>query len=224
MQSNHLHLFDQVSKTVNYLSLPANRERMGLGASTPFGVYYDTEFAPVHADYLQKYVTWNDPTTRTPAATKAFMNAEKALKKAYRNMYTSLLKTNPLVSDEDLTDMELPPHPSGERHPSPIATDYPGFKILTNIIRRLTVVFFDNTNEARAKPPGQHGAEIRWVILDTPPVDVGELIHSSFDTRSPFTLDFEGHERGKTVYFALCWENTRGAKGPYSPIESAIIP
>jgi hypothetical protein len=31
-------------------------------------------------------------------------------------------------------------------------------------------------------------------------------------------------QRGKTVYFALRWENTRGEKGPWSEIMSAIIP
>jgi hypothetical protein len=45
--------------------------------------------------------------------------------------------------------------------------------------------------------------EIRRAISDTPIVDVTELIHSSFDTRTPFTLEFQGHERGKTVYFCL---------------------
>ena len=84
--------------------------------------------------------------------------------------------------------------------------------------------FFDSANEARAKPAGQHGAEILWAILDAPPAHLGDLVHSAFDTHSPYTLSFDESERGKTVYFALCWENTRGEKGPYSPIESAIVP
>jgi hypothetical protein len=35
---------------------------------------------------------------------------------------------------------------------------------------------------------------------------------------------FENDQRGKTVYFALRWENTRGEKGPWSAIQIAIIP
>jgi hypothetical protein len=50
------------------------------------------------------------------------------------------------------------------------------------------------------------------------------LIHSEFDTASPFTLNFQGHERGKTVYFCLRWENTVGEKGPWGEIYSAIVP
>jgi hypothetical protein len=51
-----------------------------------------------------------------------------------------------------------------------------------------------------------------------------QLVQSSFHTRSPFTLEFHGAERGKTVYFALRWENTRGEKGPFGPVQSAIVP
>jgi hypothetical protein len=53
---------------------------------------------------------------------------------------------------------------------------------------------------------------------------VEDLIHSAFDTRSPFTLSFDENQRGKTVYFCLRWENTRGEKGPWSEIVSGIIP
>lgn len=38
------------------------------------------------------------------------------------------------------------------------------------------------------------------------------------------TLTFDENQRGKTVYFALRWENTRGEKGPWSQIVSSIIP
>ncbi|MDR0609502.1 MAG: hypothetical protein LBG58_15030, partial [Planctomycetaceae bacterium] len=63
-----------------------------------------------------------------------------------------------------------------------------------------------------------------WAILDTPPTKISDLTHSSFDTRSPLTLEFDEDQRGKCVYFCLRWENTRGIKGPWSEIISAIIP
>ncbi|MDR2362267.1 MAG: hypothetical protein LBD91_06005 [Prevotellaceae bacterium] len=34
----------------------------------------------------------------------------------------------------------------------------------------------------------------------------------------------DGQHCGKTVYFALRWENTRGEKGPWSDIMSATVP
>jgi hypothetical protein len=39
------------------------------------------------------------------------------------------------------------------------------------------------------------------------------MTHSAVNTHSPCTFIFEHDQRGKTVYFALRWENTRGEKG-----------
>ncbi|MDR2692356.1 MAG: hypothetical protein LBB73_08750, partial [Dysgonamonadaceae bacterium] len=90
---------------------------------------------------------------------------------------------------------------------------------------RLTFRFYEKEGDhKRAKPEGQHGAEIAWIISDEAPAKWIELANSSFDTRSPFTLKFENDRRGKSVFFALRWENTRGEKGPWSPITQAIIP
>ncbi|MDR3235698.1 MAG: hypothetical protein LBT48_03095, partial [Prevotellaceae bacterium] len=102
-------------------------------------------------------------------------------------------------------------------------TTMPFFEIDSSVIRRLIIHFFDQDTK-KAKPAGVHGAEIRWAIRDEPVVDVEDLTNSSFDTRTPFTLEFKGHERGQTVYFCLCWENTTGEKGPWSEIVGAIIP
>jgi hypothetical protein len=69
-----------------------------------------------------------------------------------------------------------------------------------------------------------HGAEARWVLSQTPPVDWSELQNSDFATRSPFRLTFEGHDRGKWLYFAVRWETNRGKKGPWTDIASCIVP
>jgi hypothetical protein len=83
----------------------------------------------------------------------------------------------------------------------------------------------DSISGRKAKPAGVHGFKIAWVILDTPPTDWSQLTHSSFSTQTPFRLSsFSGNERGKIVYFALRWENTRGVKGPWTEITNAIIP
>jgi hypothetical protein len=45
-----------------------------------------------------------------------------------------------------------------------------------------------------------------------------------FDTNSPLDIEFTEEDRGKVVWFAVRWENTRGEKGPWSEIYFAIIP
>jgi hypothetical protein len=41
---------------------------------------------------------------------------------------------------------------------------------------------------------------------------------------TPHVLEFTEEERGKTVYVAICWQNEKGQKGPWSEIENAIVP
>jgi hypothetical protein len=43
-------------------------------------------------------------------------------------------------------------------------------------------------------------------------------------TVKPYTLRFDETERGKTVYVALCWQNQRGQLGPWTGMQSTIVP
>jgi hypothetical protein len=119
--------------------------------------------------------------------------------------------------------MGLPVHKT-TRTPAPVATTFPTFVVNSGTIRRLIIDFFDPESRSRGKPFGQHGAEIRWMISAEPIINILDLLHSSFDTHTPVTLEFTGDQHDKTVYLALCRENTRGVKGPWSEIVSAIVP
>jgi hypothetical protein len=189
--------------------------------NVPAGVFAALETLGMTWDAA--YATASKPETRTSAAVLEKNNARKALVAEIRKDVAAYITSNPDVPTVDRENMHLPIHKT-TRTRSPIAITYPDFDVDSSVIRRLTIHFYDQGSISKAKPEGQHGAEIRWAICDIPPVDVSELVHSSFDTRTPFTLEFEGHQRGKTAYFCLCWENTRGEKGPWSKIQSAIIP
>ncbi|MDR3133326.1 MAG: hypothetical protein LBU42_04805, partial [Prevotellaceae bacterium] len=182
---------------------------------------------PAFNDYSSAYVGWISPADRTQVVIDRLERAEAAFTPLYRQLYTGMLRNSLVVTNTDLLEMGLPKRPSGERTPAPVATTSPASKVNTGTQRRVIIYFSDQHNNeetSREKPPGQHGAEIRWAVLEVAPVDISALTHSSFDTRSPFTLDFEGHDRGKHLYYSLCWENTRGEKGPYSPIVEVVIP
>jgi hypothetical protein len=61
-------------------------------------------------------------------------------------------------------------------------------------------------------------------LLDAPPADISALSRSVLATRTPHILEFTEEERAKTVYIAVCWQNEKGERGPFSEIESAIVP
>jgi hypothetical protein len=70
----------------------------------------------------------------------------------------------------------------------------------------------------------QNGAVIVYAVLAEPPADPDALTRSVLATRTPHVFEFTEEERGKTVYVAICWQNEKGEKGPWSEIESAIVP
>jgi hypothetical protein len=174
--------------------------------------------------YAQKLEVANADATRTPMNIRGKNAAKKVLKTHVRKSVGEYLIRNHLLTEEDLEMLGLPIHKT-TRTPTPVAESYPDFDIDSSMLRCLIIHFFEKDgSHKRAKPAGQHGAEICWAISDVPIVNVEDLTHSAFDTRTPLTLEFKGDQRGKTVYLALRWENTRGEKGHWSPIQSAIIP
>jgi hypothetical protein len=83
---------------------------------------------------------------------------------------------------------------------------------------------FGESATSKAKLKDQHGVEIASVIADSKPLEIDDLNRSSFDTHTPMILSFKESERGKTLWYAARWENTRGEKGPWSEIFSVVIP
>jgi hypothetical protein len=53
---------------------------------------------------------------------------------------------------------------------------------------------------------------------------IAEHANANMATWNLVTLEFEEEARGKTVWFCLRWENTRGEKGPWSEFLNAIVP
>jgi hypothetical protein len=224
LPQNHEALYGQATSTLTYFQNSQNRKRMGFSPGTVQGLWFDTEFVPSFENFRVAFDAWKEPSQRNPIKTEKLKEAESAFRPVYRKLYTGFLKESPVVTDDDLVAMGMPTRHTG-RVPAPVATTYPAFTIDSATIRRLVIHFFDQLKKkSKGKPDGQHGAEIRWAILAAPPTKIDDLIHSAFDTHTPFTLDFDEDQRGKTVYFCLRWENTRGEKGPWSEIVSAIIP
>ena len=224
LQRNHTALKEQATRTVNYFMLPGNFVRLGFASDSPQMEWFSTVFDPAYTKFLVAYKAWEDPSERTPLKITDLDLAEKEFKPVYRLLYTGFLKTNPLVTDHDLEAMGMPKR-NTKRKPSPVAAKAPDCDIDTSVQAHVTFHFFEKDGDhKRAKPEGQHGVEIGWVISDVAPTQWSELIHSGFDTRSPFTLKFESNQCGKTLYYALRWENTRGEKGPWSRITPVIIP
>jgi hypothetical protein len=159
----------------------------------------------------------------TPVETETKKDARKSAEDVIRPFKRRYLD-DPPVTNGDRVAMELPVH-DGTRTPDKAPETRPEAESDSSEIRQLGIHFKDRGAKTRAKPHGVHGAEIRWNMQDQAPVDIeAELVHSDFDTASPFTLVFGEADRGKRVYYALRWESITNLKGGWSEIYSAIVP
>jgi hypothetical protein len=175
------------------------------------------------ANFAAAFGLYDNPQTHTPAAVTAKREAHKAAETGIRALLKAYVTFNPLVTDEDRRNMQLPIHKT-TRTDAPVPTTLPEVEVKSPAPAVVELHFHDSGSTNRAKPEGVHGVEIGWEILDTPPDDWSKLTHSAFDTHTPYVFTFSGLERGKILYFALRWENTRGEKGHWTEIQSTIIP
>ena len=110
--------------------------------------------------------------------------------------------------------------------PSGPPTSRPLVKIECSRLRHVIDFMDVNTPTRKAKPPGVSGAEI-WVKLlpvgQAPPSDPHDLDFVALDTKTPYTLDFDGADGGKNAHYMLRWMSTRSEPGPWSETVSVTV-
>jgi hypothetical protein len=204
-----------------------NEVRIGFDEKTPFGKWFRAEINAMFPELQSAFNDWEDISKRTSVVIARFNRLRKKFEANIREL-VHILKSYPaeLIPDDDLVEMGIPPRFDGTREQAPVETEAPGVTLSIAFPSTVTAKFFNVLTGKRGKPAGQHGVEARWVIFDTPRefVHYDDMPHSLFDTRSPFVLALDDHNRGKYLYIAFRWENTRGEKGPFSQIYGIMIP
>jgi hypothetical protein len=163
-----------------------------------------------------------DSPTKTSIIVAEKNAARKTLVAEIRELVGFRLK-NPIITNAQRVALGLHVHDTTPTS-IPVPTTRPELDIDVRDVRRLKVSFHDQDTISKAKPYGVNGAVIIYAVLDAPPADHSALSRNVLATRTPHILEFSEEERGKTVYVAICWQNEKGQKGPWSEIENAIIP
>ena len=184
--------------------------------------WLDNILLPAKSEWISAWAEYQSPITRTMMITFTKNNRRKIYEKLLRKL-VKILQASTRVTDKDLTLMKIA-IPTYGRTTTPVPETYPVATVDCSVIRRLGIHYRDSNNWSIAKPYRVHGAEIKWGIDVELSVSPATLPNSSFNTRTPFILEFTENERGKTVHFCLRWENTVGAKGPWGEIATAIVP
>ena len=155
-----------------------------------------------------------------------------------RNIKTRRFFSPPLT-DADYISLELRPKttiktpilpPTGQAEAE---VSYPGVHLLLLRIRPLSGTVIDPRVVHGFRifygilPPG--GATIEQATgsqryLMKPPQAGDDLPHSKFTRRKKELFDFNAGDSGKTVYFCIQYENSKGQAGPWGPLFQATIP
>jgi hypothetical protein len=218
MSGSESKFFDWAEYTFPYATSPENTAKWALPADA-----VSEDLLTAYKELGINYLRATNPETRTTASIQAKNNSIKHFKSIFRKYIKAYITYNPRVTDEDRKIMQLPLHDT-KPTPAPVADKTPFTKLDLPTPGTVVISFGDQEGARKRKPAGQNGAELAYAILDNKPMDWEDLTHSTFSTHSPFRLSFKGTERGKTLYFALRWQNTRGEKGPWTEIMNVIIP
>jgi hypothetical protein len=124
------------------------------------------------------------------------------------------MQANPAVTDTQRAAMQITV-PDTTPTPAPVPTTRPVGKIDTSERLRHTIEFRDEaTPTSRAKPAGVSACEL-WLFVGTTAPTGPEAMHlQAVDRSTPYLMEFESSDAGKTAWWALRWVNTRGEHGP----------
>jgi len=139
-----------------------------------------------------------------------------------RLIHRTKLFSPPLIGS-DYVSLGLHPHDTTPTR-EPVPSTVPEIEAVTTVIRELTFRFRDFGARTWAKPDHVASIDFRWEIKEARPHHVEEIIGVEGFSSGPFTLSFSEEQRGQRVFFAARWVNSRREGGPWSDIESAVIP
>ena len=197
--------------------ITANRAALGVSTGTL------TDLTAAQTDWTGKYATHQ--------ATQAQAVSDRQAKDDSRNAYEALIRStvgqiqkNPAVTDTQRAAMQITV-PSGTHTPAPTPTSRPVGTVDTSQRLMHKIEFRDEaTPTSRAKPAGVAACELYLFIGTTAPAGPDAMHLQAVDKSTPYLMEFDSADAGKTAWWALRWVNTRGEHGPWSATVSGTIP
>jgi len=202
-----------VNNFVTYAN--ANLAALGLVAA---------DMTPVTANQT----TWNTNFTAHIAAKNAAQAAKQSKDEARRALASVIrplvrrLQASPAVSDAERAALGITVPSAGGTIGAP--TTAPICTIECGSRLQQTLRFVDSATPTRkAKPHGAIGVEIWNKVGATPPSGEGDLRFVAVDTNSPYVMNFDSADGGKTNYVWMRWVSPTGERGPWSEQAQATI-
>jgi hypothetical protein len=162
---------------------------------------------------------------KTKADTQDKNDRKAALETECRAIAQEFLMHSSKITNTDRVRLGL--HvPDTTRTPVGVPAHAPLFVLeRTKVACRFLLRIMDSETGKEAVPYGYNGAVVFYGVFDEPPSGPEKLPKSVLASTCIFPLnDFKPEEEGRRAYIALQWENEHGQRGPWSDMQSMIVP
>lgn len=158
------------------------------------------------------------------AAARASNQNKEDLRKVWEMLDRDLNARLARASDEHRAGMNLKVRDTVKTATGRVESFPLGVIDISQILQHLIAFRDSATPDSRRKPDNAFGCDIWYKIGGDAPVDIEkDCEQAAIDRSSPYLLQFDGTDGGKTVYYALRWIGLDGSKGAWSPILTATI-
>lgn len=182
------------------------------------------ELETLVADYATKVTAMQNPNVgRVEIREKNLVKTK--LVKEVRELVQGFIAKNPNVTEADKLSMGLRVHdntPTTVLDPVGLATATVSFPSSMQLMLHLKSV-----EESQDDMRAYYGFRIYYGLYaagETPPRDGLDLRQSRFTRRKKERFSFLPSDIGKTAYFSIRYENSKGKAGPWGPMISTLIP
>ena len=172
---------------------------------------------------LDNWTNWYEQSLNEELTNKLIVSnkdaASENLEAALNVVYGDLPQSKLTKDDRNTLHLQLP---SNKRTPAGVPTTRPVGQVLNGSLLEHKITFTDEDGK-RGKPEKVRGCQIFCKEGITPPEDEREMRLLASDASSPYVHKFSFSDAGKTFYYRLRWENSRGEAGPWSAFISGVV-
>jgi hypothetical protein len=123
------------------------------------------------------------------------------------------------VSEKDY--LGIKPHNPPTPHPTPASQPDTDVRNTRNNFEHEVRAL--NAEGSAVKPDDAYGVAFAWQVGGERPATGADLPKGEFSRKPVKVVRHTEADKGKTAYYATAYENSKGEKGPWSPVVEAVI-
>ncbi|GAB6391714.1 MAG: hypothetical protein [Treponematales bacterium] len=123
------------------------------------------------------------------------------------------------VSEKDY--LGIKPHNPPTPHPKPVSQPDTDVRNTRNHFEQEVRAL--NAEGSAVKPDDAYGVAFAWQVGGERPATGADLPKGEFSRKPVKVVQHTEADKGKTAYYATAYENSKGEKGPWSPVVEAVI-